>query len=148
MKQNRKGKNTFQGMYPLVKFDLFADSCEASESHLSSDRMTSEDDIISEVDVILVSDHEDDVVRPIEIVDEEHELHSVQVESDYNEGATEDTTENEVDVGDSFTDLDHIGFENDDISLNFGGNENFLSKEDLDTFFDNIHDVAHPATEI
>lgn len=45
IKQNRKGKLTFQGKYPLVKFGMFADSSEASESHESSDRITSEDDV-------------------------------------------------------------------------------------------------------
>ena len=70
------------------------------------------------------------------------------VESDYNEGTMEDATENEGDDVDSLNDLDLSGYDMDNIPLNFGGNDNFLSNEDLDLFFDNIYDVAYPATEI
>ena len=59
-----------------------------------------------------------------------------------------DATENEEDDGDSFSNLDLIGFDKHDISFNFGGNKNLLSNGDLDTFFDNIYDVTHPAMKI
>ena len=114
----------------------------------SSDRVISEDDVISEEDVIPVSDHEDDAIALVAIVDEEHDLHFVHVENDFNEGAMEDATENEGDDDDSFNDIDLSCFDKYDISLNYGGNDNFFSNEDLDSFFDNICDVAHPATEI
>ena len=148
IKKNREGKVSFHGMYPLVNFGMFADSCEASESHESSDRVISEDDVISEEDVIHVSDHEDNVVTPVAIVAEEHNLQFVHVESDYNEGTMEDATENEGDDDDSFNDIDLSGLDKDDISLIFGGNDNFLSNEDLNSFFASIRDVAHPKTEI
>ena len=42
IKQNRKGKVVFQGLYPLVKFGRFAEPNEATESHGSSDKISLE----------------------------------------------------------------------------------------------------------
>ena len=42
IKQNCKGKFVFQGKYPLVKFGKFAELNEASDSHGSSDKLSSE----------------------------------------------------------------------------------------------------------
>ena len=87
IKQNRKGKVVFQGLYPLVKFGRFAEPNEASESHGSSDKIssdpTSSEKVISEGDVIIVSDQEGEVtVSPNVSVAEEHDLQSVHVEID------------------------------------------------------------------
>ena len=55
---------------------MFAKLNEPSESHGSSDRVTSEQ-VSSEDDVITVSDHDDDEATPATIVAEEHDLHFV-----------------------------------------------------------------------
>lgn len=64
IKQNHKGKVIFQGKYPLVMFGKFAKLDESSESYGSSDKIsiepTSLDRVISNDDVIAVSDHETD----------------------------------------------------------------------------------------
>ena len=63
IKQNRKGKVVFQGLYLLVKFGRFAELNEASESHGSSDKVpsepTSSERVILEEYVIIVSDQEE-----------------------------------------------------------------------------------------
>ena len=60
IKQNRKGNVVCQGLYPLVKFGRFAEQNEASESHGSSDKVSSEptslERVTLEEDVITVSD--------------------------------------------------------------------------------------------
>nr|KAJ0193478.1 hypothetical protein LSAT_V11C800389040 [Lactuca sativa] len=123
IKQNLKGKVVFQGKYQLVKFGKFAELNEASESHGSSDKLsyepTSSERVISDDDIITMSDHdvEEDTMVPDALVVEEHDLTSVRVQSDYDEVTLE-------------------------------SNANLLSNENFDMFFDNIHDVAHPATDI
>lgn len=47
MKQNRKGKYFFEGKYPLVKFGMFAELKDASESSDSSDHLESEDNVVT-----------------------------------------------------------------------------------------------------
>ena len=46
-----------------------------------------------------------------------------------------------------YEDLDLTGFENDEIPLNFGSNEDFMTGESLEKLLDNVDEVAHPTTE-
>ena len=46
-----------------------------------------------------------------------------------------------------YEDLDLTGFDNDEIPLNFGSNEDFMTIESLDKLLDNVDEVAHPAIE-
>ena len=79
IKQNRKGKFTFQGRYPLVKFGAFSELSESSENEESSEPLDSANDVIT------VSEHEDDKVPPIAIVAEEQDtMTNVEVQSDFN----------------------------------------------------------------
>lgn len=112
-----------------MKFGRFAELNESSESHGTSDKVSSEptssERVISEDDVITVSDHaeEEDTPAPNAQIGEEHNLTSVHVQSDYNEGLSKSRTE---------TDL----------------YEDFMTGENLNLLLDNINDVAHPTTEI
>ena len=72
-----------------------------------------------------------------------HDLTSVQVQSDFNKKSLKSGTETDL-----YEDLDLSGFDKDEIPLNFGINEDFLSNDNLNSLLDNINDVAHPATEI
>ncbi|XP_023751994.1 uncharacterized protein LOC111900354 [Lactuca sativa] len=141
--QNRKVKVVFQGLHPQVKFGDFAEINESSESHGMSEKTlfepTSSERVISE-DVITVSDQDDDEAQAtVAHVAEEHELQPVHVQSDYNEGSGNDK---EV-----FEDVDLTGFDNDDIPLNFGSNDEFMTGEDLDNLLEDDDEVAHTTTE-
>ncbi|KAL7597760.1 hypothetical protein Lser_V15G25577 [Lactuca serriola] len=147
IKQNRKGKVVFQGLYPLVKFGRFAEPNEANESYGSSDKIsskhTSSEKVISEGDVIIVSDQEgEETAAPVVSVAEEHDLQDVQVEGAYNEGSSKNTAE-----PNQFEDLNLTGFDKDDILANFGTNDDFLANINLNSLLDNLSDVAHTATE-
>ena len=94
--------------------------------------------------MITVSDQEgEETVTPNVSVAEEHDLRSVQVESDYKEGSSKNATET-----DQYEDLDLTGFDRDEIPTNFRCNEDFLSNVNLNTLLDNNSDVAHRITEI
>lgn len=147
IKQNRKGKVIFQGLYPLVKFGQFAEPNEATESHRSSDNISSEltssEKVISEGDVISVSDQEgEETVAPAVSVAEEHDLQIVQVEGDYNERSSKNTAE-----PNQYEDLDLTDFDRDESPTNFGTNYDFLPNVNLNSLLDNLSDVAHTATE-
>ncbi|KAL7584784.1 hypothetical protein Lser_V15G45844 [Lactuca serriola] len=120
IKQNRKGKVVFQGLHPLVKFGQFAEINESSESHGTSEKTLSEltsSERVSSKFIITVSDHEDN-----------------------------ETPDPKAQV-DGFEDVDLTGFDKDDIQMNFGSNDDFLTEVNLDNLLDNVNEVVHVTTE-
>ena len=138
-----------------MKFGAFSELSDSSESEEFSDHLESEDDVIT------VPEHEDERVPPVTIVAEEHDnLKNVEVQSDFQE--SENTG------GDGENDGEEDGFEGDDsifgggfsgsgnfnlpephdLDMNFEFGNNYCpSIEELDSFFENINEVAHLATE-
>ncbi|KAL7599671.1 hypothetical protein Lser_V15G25567 [Lactuca serriola] len=152
MKQNRKGKFMFKGKHPLVKFGKFAEVSGSSATESSSTYEEYEDDVIT------ASEKEEERVPSVAIVAEEHDqLTNVEVQSDYDDGEKDDdekdefeestmqnavVNDDEEDEDDLYHDIDLSGFDKDDIPLDFESNECFLTNVELNTFFDNINDVA------
>ena len=139
MKHNRKGKVVFVGKYPLVKFGLFTELSDASESNDSSDHMESDDD------VIIVSEHENEIVRPVAIVADEHDnMINVVVQSDFNEG---DETDDEL-LGDDDSIFGGDMSGPNDIYMSFDFiNDYCPTNKDPDSFFSGDHEVAQPETK-
>ncbi|KAL7602750.1 hypothetical protein Lser_V15G16330 [Lactuca serriola] len=137
IKQNCKGKVTFEGKYPLVKFGIFVESSEASAYHESSDRMTVDDD------VIIVSDHEESRVPSVATVAEEHELTSVHVQSDYSK--SEDVDDEDLEDDDSL--FGGNLSPHDDLELDLSFVDNFCpSHEDMESLFKNFGNDVQEAT--
>lgn len=120
-----------------MKFGNFAEVSDASVTESSSIHMESEDDVITALE------HEDERVPPIAIVVEEHDqLMNVEVHSDFNEGEVDDDdNEDEFFVGD-------LSGLNEDFNFEFENKYYWLTNEDLDSFFDDINDIAQHETEI
>ena len=99
--------------------------------------------VISEQDVITASYQEgEETVSPTVSVAEEHDLQTVQVKGDYNEGQSKNTAE-----PDHYEYLDLTGFDRDENPTNFGTNDDFRSNVNLNSLLDNLGDVAHTAME-
>lgn len=125
IKQNRKGKYILEGKYPLVKFGIFAESSDVSESNGSSDHLESEDDVIT------ITGHKDERVPPVAIVAEEHDnMINVKLQSDFNE--SQDVS------GDGDNDGEDEGFDDDD--LIFGGD--IFGHNDIDMNYEFENDYC------
>ncbi|KAL7606622.1 hypothetical protein Lser_V15G16590 [Lactuca serriola] len=86
---------------------------------------TSSERVSSEF-IITASEHEDnETPDPNARVDDEHELQSVQVQSNFDEGTGIDD--------EGLKDVDLTGFDKDDIPLNFGSNDDYLNEVNLDS---------------
>ncbi|XP_023768791.1 histone chaperone RTT106-like [Lactuca sativa] len=162
IKQNRPGKFTIEGKYPLVKFGNFAQVGDDSDSDdLPNPTETETEDI-----VISTSEHEleENHVPPVAIVAEEHDqMKNVEVRSDYDaddddeddfeENLMDNVTVNddeEADENDEFFDgMDLSGFNNEEIPLNLDLDHDNIgpSSEFLDRFFINVNEVAQTTTE-
>ena len=95
----------------MVKYGRLAEPNEATESHGSSDKISSEHTsskrVISEGDVVTISDQEGEEAKSHDVsVVEEHNLQNVQIEGDYNEGSSKNTAQ-----PNQFEDLDLTGFD-------------------------------------
>lgn len=135
IKQNRKGKVTFQGKYPLLNFVMFAESSEASGSHESYDRMTVDDDVIP------VSDHEENRVPPAAIVAEEHDLMSMHVQSHFIKSEDVDNNDDDEDLEEDDSIFGDNLSKHNDIELDLDFVDNYCPKnEDMDTLFNNFND--------
>lgn len=116
IKQNQKGKVMFQGRLPFEKFGKFAELTDSSESRGSFEKAstcqaTSEPENLND-DVIDVSDHEDEATAaPNAIVAEEHDLHNMNVQSDFVEGSNKELTEIEGGEEVDYEDLDLSGYD-------------------------------------
>lgn len=69
-------------------------------------------------------------------------------QSNYGESSMEKETEVGEDENDLYEDLDLTVFDKDNINVSLESSDAFLSKENLETIFANIDDVAHPAMKI
>lgn len=128
IKQNRKGKYTFEGKYPLVKFGMFTESSEASASHESSNHMTVDED------VIMVSDHDENRVPPVATVAEEHELTSVQVQGDYSRSVDAENNDEDSEDADSLFGGNLSPHCNDNLDMSFIDSV-YSNHEDMETIY-------------
>ncbi|CAI9299703.1 unnamed protein product [Lactuca saligna] len=78
MKQKREGKFVFEGKFPLIRFGIFAEDSDQSDSDNQSNPIETEDVVISTSEVEIEEVH----VSPIAIVPDEHDhLYNVEVET-------------------------------------------------------------------
>ncbi|KAL7589055.1 hypothetical protein Lser_V15G40641 [Lactuca serriola] len=156
LKQNRKGKVVFQGLYPLEKFGKFIELDEPTESYGSSEQ-TSSEPVSTEKSspnnlVIDISEDEStkkvDTPTPHAQVVVEHDRVSDRTQDDYLGMNVEFGENSGGDKNDSFSDLDLSDFDHDDIVASLASSANLVSHVNLDTLFNNVNDVVPPTTEI
>ena len=130
----------FVSKYPLVKFEMFAESSDASDSNDSSNHMESDDDVIT------ITKNKDEGVPPVAIVAEENEnMINVEVQSDFHEGekVDDDGDDEGLSDHDSIFGGDMSGPNDTDMYFDFI-NAYCQTNEDLDSFFTSGHEVAQP----
>ncbi|CAI9283428.1 unnamed protein product [Lactuca saligna] len=78
MKQKRGGKFVFEGKFPLIKFGIFVEDSDQSDSEDQSISTETEDVVMSTSELEIEEVH----VSPITVVAEDHDqLHHVEVET-------------------------------------------------------------------
>ncbi|CAI9282276.1 unnamed protein product [Lactuca saligna] len=144
MKQNRAGKFVFKGKFPLIKFGIFADDSDQSESDNLSNPAETKDVVIS----ILEPENEDFHVSPAVAVAEEHDhLHDVDVEGNFDREVGDEDFKGDDDflkepdftrISDDIPSSIELNLDDDDC----GPLPGFDSR-----CFKKVNEVAQPATE-